>query len=240
MLKTKNTYKLISLILIVFSITSMLILCSAFYYKNKNVHNLPKLYKENVSSVVSLLVVETKTIAEKISFESYFYGSGFVVNKDKGWICTANHIFRNNRKVYLNKNDGRFILNIIIEDKNNDLVICKVDPKVLSQENREVIFNTELSIGEFIFAIGNPHRLSKSITFGILSNKVFSSLKDYNLYESFSGGIFLTDIMIQGGNSGCPVFNLNGEVVAMTSGLYDKMGILVPASSIINLMKEIK
>ncbi len=143
-------------------------------------------------------------------------GSGFIVSAD-GVILTNAHVVDDAQKVTVKLTDRReFEAKVIGFDAKSDVAVLKIDahdlPVVKLGDPRR------LQVGEWVVAIGSPFGFENSVTAGIVSAKG-RSLPDDN-YVPF----IQTDVAVNPGNSGGPLFNLRGEVVGINSQIYSRSG----------------
>jgi len=149
-------------------------------------------------------------------FQSQSLGSGFVISPD-GYILTNAHVVRSADEITVKLNDKReFKAKVIGADRRTDVALIKIDGAGLPA----VRFGDpdELKVGEWVVAIGSPFGFENSVTAGIVSAKG-RSLPQEN-YVPF----IQTDVAVNPGNSGGPLFNLKGEVVGVNSQIYSRTG----------------
>ncbi|HQO29949.1 MAG TPA: DegQ family serine endoprotease, partial [Accumulibacter sp.] len=148
--------------------------------------------------------------------ESRSLGSGFIVAAD-GYILTNAHVVDAAEEILVRLTDKReFKARVIGADKRTDVALIKIEasglPSVrLGDPNL-------LRVGEWVVAIGSPFGFDNSVTAGIVSAKG-RSLPQEN-YVPF----IQTDVAVNPGNSGGPLFNLKGEVVGINSQIYSRSG----------------
>lgn len=143
-------------------------------------------------------------------------GSGFIVTSD-GYILSNAHVVEGASEVSVRLTDRReFTAKVIGVDKRTDVAVLKIDAKDLPTVR--IGDPSELKPGEWVAAIGSPFGFENSVTAGIVS-ATSRSLPDDN-YVPF----IQTDVAVNPGNSGGPLFNLNGEVVGINSQIYSRTG----------------
>jgi len=143
-------------------------------------------------------------------------GSGFILTDD-GIILTNAHVVADAREVTVKLTDRReFRAKVLGSDARTDVAVLKIEarglPTVQPGSTRE------LKPGEWVLAIGSPFGFENSVTAGVVSAKG-RSLPD----DSFVPFI-QTDVAVNPGNSGGPLFNSRGEVVAINSQIYSQTG----------------
>jgi len=143
-------------------------------------------------------------------------GSGFIVSPD-GYLMTNAHVVANADEVTVRMTDRReYSAKVIGVDERTDVAVLKIDatdlPYVRLGDPEAV------KVGEWVVAIGSPFGFENSVTAGIVSAKSRSLPGD--AYTPF----IQTDVAVNPGNSGGPLFNLNGEVVGINSQIYSRTG----------------
>jgi serine protease Do len=143
-------------------------------------------------------------------------GSGFIVSGD-GYIITNAHVVENADHVTVRLTDRReYRAKVVGADKQSDIAVLKIDAKNLQTVTLGKSANA--NVGEWVVAIGSPFGFENSVTAGIVSAKA-RSLPDAN-YTQF----IQTDVAVNPGNSGGPLFNLAGEVIGINSQIYSRSG----------------
>src|SRR5688572_16683575 len=143
-------------------------------------------------------------------------GSGFIVSQD-GYILTNAHVVANADEVTVKTTDRReYTAKVVGADEQTDVAVLKIEAKNLPTVR---LGNPEqLRPGEWVVAIGSPFGFENSVTAGIVSATS----------RSMPGGNYTpfiqTDVAVNPGNSGGPLFNLNGEVVGINSQIYSRTG----------------
>ena len=145
-------------------------------------------------------------------------GSGFIVSAD-GYILTNAHVVDEAAEVTVRMTDRReYTAKVIGVDKRTDVAVLKVDAKDLPTVR--LGDPARLRAGEWVIAIGSPFGFDNSVTAGIVSAKARSLPGEDSNYVPF----IQTDVAVNPGNSGGPLFNLNGEVVGINSQIYSRTG----------------
>lgn len=146
-------------------------------------------------------------------------GSGFVIDAEKGYIITNNHVVRDAEEVRVTFADDETVsAEIIGHDEKTDLAVLKVDTKDLKLTAVSFGNSDQIRVGDWIVAIGNPFGLGGTVTTGIVSARA----RDINSgpYDDY----LQTDASINRGNSGGPMFNLNGEVIGINTAIFSPSG----------------
>jgi len=144
-------------------------------------------------------------------------GSGFVIDP-AGYIVTNNHVIDKADEIYVNFNDGsKLKAELVGHDSKTDLALLKVKSE---KPLKFVRFGDSkvLRVGDWVMAIGNPFGLGGTVTAGIVSAR--SRNINSGPYDNF----IQTDAAINRGNSGGPLFNLEGEVVGINTAIISPSG----------------
>jgi serine protease Do len=143
-------------------------------------------------------------------------GSGFIVAAD-GLILTNAHVVDDASEVRVKLTDKReFTAKVLGKDTQTDVAVLKIDATGLPAVR---LGNPdELKVGQWVLAIGSPFGFENTVTAGIVSAKG-RALPD-ETYVPF----IQTDVAVNPGNSGGPLFNLRGEVVGINSQIFSRTG----------------
>jgi serine protease Do len=143
-------------------------------------------------------------------------GSGFIVSSD-GYIMTNAHVVRGATEVVVKMTDRReYPAKVIGLDDRTDVAVIKIEARDLPTVR---LGNpAALKPGQWVVAIGSPFGMENSVTAGIVS-ATSRSLPDDPFVPFIQ-----TDVAVNPGNSGGPLFNLNGEVVGINSQIYSQTG----------------
>ncbi|BDD93227.1 serine protease [Pandoraea sp. NE5] len=143
-------------------------------------------------------------------------GSGFIVSAD-GYILTNAHVVDDASQVTVKLTDKReFKAKVVGSDKASDVALLKIAATNLPTV--KIGDPSKSKAGEWVVAIGSPYGFDNTVTAGIVSAKA-RALPDEN-YTPF----IQTDVPVNPGNSGGPLFNLNGEVIGINSMIYSRTG----------------
>ena len=216
--------------------TSIYILFLAFAYTPLNSKSIPgsfaDLAEKLMPSVVNISTTQTiKTSGRPFPFEfppgspfeemlkdyqqpkerkANSLGSGFIINKN-GTVVTNNHVIQNSEDILIKVGTKEYKAKVIGADPLADLAVLKMET---TDSFTPVNFgdSDKARVGDWVVAIGNPFGLGGTVTSGIISARN----RDINLtrYDDF----IQTDASINQGNSGGPLFNLNGESLAKHTG----------------------
>ena len=166
-------------------------------------------------------------------------GSGFIIDPS-GIVVTNNHVIADADEVNVILNDGtRLKADVIGHDQKTDIALVRVKP---DKPLKAVQFgdSDKLRLGEWVVAIGNPFSLGGTVTAGIVSARN----RDINSgpYDNY----IQTDAAINRGNSGGPLFNLNGEVVGVNTAIISPsggsigIGFAVPSKTAVAVIDQLR
>ena len=174
---------------------------------------LTTLYEQVNPGVVAIITTTSQGVGS---------GSGFVIDKE-GHILTNYHVVEGATQVEVDFPSGVKVTGqVLATDLDSDVAVVKVDV------NPNILFplrlgdSDALKVGQMVVAIGNPFRLSNTMTLGIISAKgrVLDSIRTASDQSSYSAGdVIQTDASINPGNSGGPLLNLHGEVVGINRAI---------------------
>jgi len=165
-------------------------------------------------------------------------GSGFIISSD-GYVLTNNHVVAGAEKVVVRLSDRRELdAKIVGTDEKSDVALLKVNATDLPAVT--IGDSSKLKPGQWVVAIGSPFAMDHSVTHGVVSY-----VGRNNRTEAYVPFI-QTDVPINRGNSGGPLFNLNGEVVGINSQIYSNTGgymgvsFSVPINLAMNTVEQLK
>ncbi|MBF0266039.1 MAG: Do family serine endopeptidase [Gammaproteobacteria bacterium] len=145
-------------------------------------------------------------------------GSGVIINANKGYVLTNNHVIEHADKILITLKDGRKLeAELIGSDKKTDIALLKIPAKNLT--DIPLANSDKLRVGDFAVAIGNPFGLGQTVTSGIISALGRTGL-GIEGYEDF----IQTDASINPGNSGGALVNLRGELIGINTAILSKHG----------------
>ena len=168
-------------------------------------------------------------------------GSGFVIDGKEGLIVTNVHVIEGADEIVANFADGSKLKveKVVGRDPKTDIALLKVVPK---KPLPAVKFGSSeaIKVGDWVMAIGNPFGLGGTVTVGIISAKA----RDINSgpYDDY----LQTDAAINKGNSGGPLFNMDGDVVGVNTAIISPtggsigIGFAVPADTVVNIIDQFK
>jgi serine protease Do len=166
-------------------------------------------------------------------------GSGFVIDAS-GIIITNNHVIADADEIYANFTDGtKLKAELVGKDTKSDLAVLRVKPE---KPLKAVTFgdSEKMRVGDWVMAIGNPFGLGGSVTVGVISARN----RDINSgpYDNF----IQTDAAINRGNSGGPLFNMDGEVIGINTAIISPsggsigIGFAIPSDSVMPVVAQLR
>ncbi len=165
-------------------------------------------------------------------------GSGLIVDADKGYVLTNNHVVAGADKVQVILHDDRtFTAEWVRRDPKTDLAVLKIKADKLIAAR--LGSSADMAVGDWVLAIGSPEGFDQTVTAGIISAKGRRTRSDR--YENF----LQTDAAINHGNSGGPLVNMRGEVIGINtaivsrSGAYAGIGLSIPSDLVARVMKQL-
>ncbi|WMY97504.1 MAG: Do family serine endopeptidase [Arsenophonus sp.] len=214
---------------------------SHYHDSKKELPSLAPMLEKVLPAVVSIHVSGTKIHNQQLPEEFKFFfgpnfpsqqqsvrpfeglGSGVIIDSEKGYIITNNHVIDNADKIQIQLNDGREIeVKLIGRDIQTDIALLQIKHsnnfesnfKNLNLTAIKIADSDKLRVGDFAIAIGNPFGLGQTSTSGIISALGRGGLNIEGL-ENF----IQTDASINRGNSGGALINLHGELIGINTAI---------------------
>jgi Do/DeqQ family serine protease len=166
-------------------------------------------------------------------------GSGVIVNADKGLIITNAHVIEDADEIIVTLKDKRQLeAEIVGTDKKTDIALIKVSAKKLAE--LQIAKASEVRVGDYVIAVGNPFGLSHSVTSGIVS----ALGRDNGSGDGYQDFI-QTDASINPGNSGGALVNSKGELIGINSAIISRsggnqgIGFAVPTNIVQAVMRQL-
>ena len=151
--------------------------------------------------------------------EAQAIGSGVIVDADKGYVITNNHVVDGADTIKVRLSDDReFTAKLIGKDPQTDVAVLQI--KADSLHALPIGDSSKLEVGDFVVAIGSPFNLRQTVTSGIVSGLSRRTGISEGGYEDF----IQTDASINPGNSGGALVNLRGELVGIPSNILSRSG----------------
>ena len=202
-----------------------------------------EVYAMNVNACVGIATQITTNIWGQTASASVA-GSGFILTED-GYVVTNNHVVEDATSVTVKLYDGQeYEAQIIGTDSMNDVALLKIEASGLQAV--AVGNSDELSVGEEVIAIGNPlGELTFTMTAGCISaldREINTDGKPINMMQ--------TDAAINSGNSGGPLFDMNGNVIGITTAKYsgstssgtsiEGIGFAIPINDVMDIVYDLQ
>ena len=203
-----------------------------------------QVYEQNVNAVVAITVeVETQdTYGRYVSGLSS--GTGFFISAD-GYVVTNYHVIEGGTKVTVTTHSGEeYDAKIVGYEDNNDLAVLKVEGENLPYTI--IGSSADLLVGDQVVAIGNVlSTFASSLTVGYVSgvDRVVDT-------DGVAMNMIQTDVAINSGNSGGPLFNMKGEVVGITTAKFsgnsssgvsiEGIGFAIPMDDVVGMIEDLK
>ncbi|MBU3020920.1 DegQ family serine endoprotease [Aestuariibacter sp. A3R04] len=223
--------------------------------KKQEMPTLAPMLEEAMPAVVSISVEGTQTATQRVpEMFRYFFGgpqeqvqerpfrglgSGVIIDADKGYVVTNNHVVDNADEITVKLSDGReFTAKKLGADEQSDIALLKIDAEDLTA--LPLSNSDSMRVGDYVVAIGNPFGLSQTVTSGIISAMGRSGL-NIGGYEDY----IQTDAAINRGNSGGALVNLRGELVGINTAIFGPnggnvgIGFAIPSNMMKNLVDQI-
>ena len=218
---------------------------------------LAPLVKKIKPAVVNISVQSTQTVNNPLLNDPFFRhffnvpknysqkrqtssaGSGVIINAQKGTVITNYHVIKDADQIQVGLHDGRTLeAELIGSDPDVDIAVLKIDNDQL--QALPIADSSQLEVGDFAVAIGNPFGLNHTVTTGIVSALERSGL-GIEGYENF----IQTDASINPGNSGGALVNLNGELIGINTAILAPsggnvgIGFAIPSNMAMNSTEQI-
>lgn len=203
-----------------------------------------QVYQKNVQAVVGITNSGTTTNIFGQTTATASSGSGFVISED-GYIVTNYHVIAEATSLTVSLNDGTdYPAQVVGYEESNDVALLKIDATGLSY----VSFgdSDQLAVGDQVLAIGNPlGELTYTMTVGYVS-----ALDRAINADGTPINMLQTDAAINPGNSGGPLFNMEGNVIGITTAKYsgstnsgttvEGIGFAIPANDVLKIVNDLK
>ena len=203
-----------------------------------------QVYSRNVNAVVAVTAQITKPDAYGGTASGYSSGTGFIISAD-GYVVTNYHVIEDGSEVTITMhNDTEYDAEIVGYEANNDLALLKVN-----EENMPYVTignSSQLYVGDQVVAIGNVlSTFASSLTVGYVSgvDRVVDT-------DGTAMNMIQTDVAINSGNSGGPLFNMKGEVVGITTAKFsgnsssgasiEGIGFAIPMDDVKGMIEDLK
>ncbi|QSX36696.1 Do family serine endopeptidase DegQ [Shewanella sedimentimangrovi] len=226
-------------------------------FEGQTMPSLAPMLEQTTPAVVSVAVSGTHVSKQRVpDVFRYFFGpnapreqvqeqpfrglgSGVIIDADKGYIVTNNHVIDGADEIKIGLHDGREVeAKLIGTDSESDIALLQIEAKNLTAI--KAADSDKLRVGDFAVAIGNPFGLGQTVTSGIVSALGRSGL-GIEMLENF----IQTDAAINSGNSGGALVNLRGELIGINTAIVAPgggnvgIGFAIPANMVHALVQQI-
>lgn len=164
-------------------------------------------------------------------------GSGFLISAD-GYILTNQHVIdgATSIQVTLVGKSNPYTAKVVGSDRELDLAVLKIDGSGLPY--LKLGNSDQISVGNWVIAIGNPYGLDHTVTVGVISAKGRPVTVEDRTYKN----LLQTDASINPGNSGGPLLNLQGEVIGINTAVNAQaqgIGFAIPSNTVSSVLSEL-
>lgn len=149
-------------------------------------------------------------------------GSGTIVDIEKGYILTNNHVVEGADDIHVKTASGQvFAAKVVGRDPNTDIAVVQIKDKDFANGVTALTLGDSdaMKIGNLVLALGAPFGLETSVTFGVVSATGRGPLEIAKM-----GNFIQTDAAINPGNSGGPLLNMQGQVIGVNTAIYSGSG----------------
>ena len=203
-----------------------------------------EVYEKNVDSVVVVTALIEKADGYGRAISGYSSGTGFLISSD-GYVITNHHVIEDGTEVTITTHDDQeYPAQVVGFEENNDLAVLKVEGENFPYAT--IGSSSELVVGDQVVAIGNAlSTFTSSLTVGYVSgvDRVVDT-------QGVAMNMIQTDVAINSGNSGGPLFNMKGEVVGITTAKFsgqsntgvgiEGIGLAIPIDDVTGMVEELK
>ncbi len=226
--------------------TALILIFSCFFANPvSGADSLPDLFERVNPAVVDIQGISVEQVAtslnESTSVTMGNDGSGVLVESD-GTILTASHVIQTAEKVVVKLMDGReFNAKIVASVNWGDIALLKLENPPTDLPAPVALANSDnVRIGEQVFVVGAPFGYSHSLSVGHISSRFNTDA----MVGTGSVEVFQTDASMNPGNSGGPLFNMDGEVIGIashirsTSGGFNGLAFAVTSNQILKILEK--
>lgn len=205
------------------SIAAILVVFTLLVSSTSDAADFRKLFDKANPSVVVLYTVERQVApsAERGEVTMPGLGSGFIVD-DEGHVMTAAHVVQTADLVEVEFLDGEKVTAAVVaSDPVKDVALLKLDKIPEGLKPAKLGDSEKARVGDEIFVIGAPYGLTHTLTVGHISARHKNETREAGMVQAET---FQTDAAINRGNSGGPMFNMQGEVIGIVSHIRSQSG----------------
>ena len=239
-IRQKNGVIVYTLVLVtVFVLCLLLLAGTVIFYQAAPAQNA-----STPANYVSQMVAPATVFIKSTSMEGYGYGTGFFITSD-GFIVTNYHVVRNGTSFSVTTYDGAvYEAELVGGYPVDDIAVLKIEAKKGQSFSKVTIGSSnDLSVGDVAVAVGNPGGTEApwTVTQGIISSLDRTIVVSNNSY-SCELRMIQTDASLNSGNSGGPLCNANGEVIAIVTRKlpdYEGISFAIPIDAAMHTVKAI-
>ncbi len=217
---------------------------SLFFTANLSAEELPDIFVRVNPAVVDIKAISMDKVAvsgkETTTVAVGNDGSGVLID-DEGTILTASHVIQTAEKVTVTFLDGQQVPATVVASANwGDIALIKLDQKIDLPPHAVLADSDLVRIGDKVFVIGAPFGFSHSLSVGHIS----SWFRTGAMLGTGTMEVFQTDAAMNPGNSGGPLFNMDGEVIGIashirtTSGGFNGIAFAVTSNQVVQLLEK--
>lgn len=209
--------------------------------------SMRKIAEERTPGVVHIMAtIELDPIVAEyygLPIENEVSGTGFIISTE-GYVITNYHVVQEAVDIIVKLWNGeKFYAGLIGADPKTDIALLRFQTNGRKVSTLPLGDSDELKVGDLVFAIGNPWGLSGSMTMGIVSatGRTEQLIEEEAILKNY----IQSDVSINQGNSGGPLLNLKGEVVAINSALltagggWDGISFSIPINVVKRIIKDL-
>ena len=229
---------------------------AAFPLDSRGLPTLAPIVQQVTPAVVNISVITRSPMEDNPLFRDPFFrrffnlperpqrreqaaGSGVIIDAKRGYVLTNHHVIRQAEQVLVTLKDRRqFQARLVGSDPGTDVAVVQIEAANLAA--LRFGDSDQLSVGDYVIAVGNPFGIGQTVTSGIISALGRSGLSPEG-YEDF----IQTDASINPGNSGGALVNLRGELIGINTAIIGPsggnvgIGFAVPANMVSTILNQI-
>mgnify|MGYP001286564341 CR=1 FL=1 len=211
-----------------------------FNTKPSGEFNIPENFVEAADLVTKSVV--NITVSQRGSYSPVSGGSGVIMSHD-GYIITNNHVIESGGKIEVTLyNKRNYVAEVVGKDPTTDLALLKI--KASDLQPLRYADSDKVKVGEWVLAVGNPFNLTSTVTAGIVSatGRNINILQGLYSIESF----IQTDAVVNPGNSGGALVNMQGELIGINSAImsesggYEGYSFAIPSNLVKKVTRDLK
>ena len=204
--------------------------------------NTVRLYRDRMRGVVNVTSLSAFRTRFGRAFPDAGTGSGFIIDQ-RGTVVTNHHVVERGQRLLVTLHDGSlYRAELLGSDPELDLAVLRFDPQGRELTTLPRGDSDVLQVGQDVFALGNPFGLEGTLTAGVVSalNRPVQTRSGFIMHD-----LVQTDAAVNPGNSGGPLMNARGEVVAVNTMMISPLpgsvgiGLAVPVNAVDRIVSQI-